>query len=398
MSNTQHFALSLIGLRSHYQALNQEYERELAYLKEQLTHINALLVDRVVENQQFLESLIEMRSHYVSLNEQCRQKASHAQEQLQNVNALLADQFVLQHNEQQPVSIQATVKENPALKEAVDVDSQKLPKQVEEEPDYDFSPEREADKEDELKQTNQLTNLALPVRETPPLHDGASSDDFVVLTEPNTQKSSSFNKSDKPKSQSATTLKTPLLAKYQHLSKLQAIAKLLQEKQGRILHVDFIIRALYGELEPDAAKAEKSRIHDSLSTGVERGLWNKVPDQPGCYTLDLKMVKSESDQKQMVKDKHQEKQSRGKSSFEVLSRYQHLNFTEAVETIVRENSGQILTTDKVARELYGEISGQDLTKAKEKVGKTFWSGVKQKRWQRVPNQIGCYTLDLKLLN
>lgn len=380
MSNTQHFALSLIGLRSHYQALNQEYERELAYLKEQLTHINALLVDRVVENQHFLESLMEMRSHYVSLNEQCRQKSSHAQEQLQNVNALLADQFVLQHNEQQPVSIQATVKENPALKEAVDVDSQKLPNQVEE-PDYDFSPESEADQKDELNQTNQLTNLVLP----------------VILTEPNTQKSSSFNKSDKPKSQLATTLKTPLLAKYQHLSKLQAITELLQENQGRILHVDFIIRALYGELEPDAVKAEKSRMHDSLSTGVERGLWNKVPDQPGCYTLDLKMVKSESDQKQIVKSKHQEKQSKGKSSFEVLSRYQPLNFTEAVETIIRENAGQILTTDKVARELYGEISGPALTKAKEKVGKTFWSGVKQKRWQRVPNQMGCYTLDLKLL-
>jgi hypothetical protein len=39
-----------------------------------------------------------------------------------------------------------------------------------------------------------------------------------------------------------------------------------------------------------------------------------------------------------------------------------------------------LTTDKVARTLYGELSGQALTKAKEKVGKALWIGAKQKRW------------------
>jgi hypothetical protein len=38
---------------------------------------------------------------------------------------------------------------------------------------------------------------------------------------------------------------------------------------------------------------------------------------------------------------------------------------------VQENAGEILTTDKVAWTLYGELLGQALTKAKEKVGKTL---------------------------
>jgi len=51
-----------------------------------------------------------------------------------------------------------------------------------------------------------------------------------------------------------------------------------------------------------------------------------------------------------------------------------------------------LTPDKVARELYGELKGYALTKAKAKVGKTLWPGAKQGLWQRVPDKLGCYTL------
>jgi hypothetical protein len=181
------------------------------------------------------------------------------------------------------------------------------------------------------------------------------------------------------------------------LTKQQAVEQLLREHSGSILDTDYIIYALHGKLEPDEIKEEKLRMYDTLKKGVAKGLWDRVPDSPGCYTLDLKLVNSDFGKKEAEDNKRQGQMSKGKSKDEILPRYQNLSLIEAVETVVRENQGQILTTDKVARELYGELKGYALTKAKAKVGKTLWHGAKQGFWQRVPEQLGCYTLDLDIL-
>ena len=49
----------------------------------------------------------------------------------------------------------------------------------------------------------------------------------------------------------------------------------------------------------------------------------------------------------------------------------------------------------MARTLYGELEGQDLVEARNKVGKVLWSGGNQGRWQNVPGQKGAYTLSLE---
>lgn len=65
---------------------------------------------------------------------------------------------------------------------------------------------------------------------------------------------------------------------------------------------------------------------------------------------------------------------------------------------MRDRSGEIVTSDVMARALYGNLEGQDLVKARNKVGKILWSGGSQGRWQSVPGQKGAYTLDLKLVD
>lgn len=193
-----------------------------------------------------------------------------------------------------------------------------------------------------------------------------------------------------------------MLPKYQHLSKTQAIETLLQDNAGTILHVDYIIRALHGELDADAIRMEKPRMYDTLSKGTSKGLWDKVPDQASCYTIDLMLVDPDSASKKISQQSkagfRRKPQSIRRSLNKMLPPYQQLNLVDAIEVIVRERPGEILSSDEVARALYGELSGLALTKAKERVGKSLWSGANQDRWQRVPRQKGLYTLDLKLVD
>jgi len=329
MLHSQPFIGSLIELRSHYQSSINEHERQATRIREQLSRVNALLVDQLIENQQFVDNLMELRSHCRTLLEEQQQKAAHLREQMNHVNALLTDQVNLQHHGEQPVSIQAATIEH--------------------------------------KQQQALTGaIAGSKSEQVENSDSESSSQFPPLT-------------------------TPLLLKYSSLTKNQAVEKLLQEKKGNILHIDYIIRALYGELSPDETKAEKPRMYDTLKKGVAKGQWDSVPDSPGCYTINLKLVEPEPDKNEAKSSKHEEGRRISKSQDEMLDRYRNLSLIDAVEQVVQESAGEVLTTDKVAQTLYGgKLEGYALTKAKERIGKTLWYGAKQGFWQRVPQQLGCY--------
>ncbi len=321
-----------------------------------MSHVNALLIEQL-NNQQFVESLMELRAYYQALYEEQQQKVAHAREQLSHVNALLADSLVLQHNGQHSVSIQsATVEREPqALAGTTDAQHQ------------EESPPEESEPPNALN-----SPLSSPASQTEQLQE------------------------DEPTQ--LPPVKTPLLPQYANLTKLQAVEKLLHEHSGGIVDTNYIIYALHGKLEPEEIKEEKPRMYDTLKKGVEKGLWERVPHSPGCYTLDLKLLESEAKKKEAEDNKRQGRKSRYKSRDEMLPRYQNLSFTDAVEAVLRENAGQTLTTDKVAKELYGELKGYALTKAKEKIGKTLWSGASQGRWQRVPGKLGSYTLNLKLVS
>jgi hypothetical protein len=329
MLHSQPFIESLIELRSHYQSLINEHERQATRIREQLSRVNALLVDQLIENQQFVDNLMELRSHCRTLLEEQQQKAAHLREQMNHVNALLTDQVTLQHHGEQPVSIQAASIEQ--------------------------------------KQQQALTGAI----------DGS--------------KSEQVENSDSESPSQFPPLTTPLLLKYSSLTKNQAVEKLLQEKKGNILHIDYIIRTLYGELSPDETKAEKPRMYDTLKKGVAKGQWDSVPDSPGCYTINLKLIEPELDKNEPKSSKHEEGRRISKSPDEMLDRYRNLSLIEAVEQVVQESAGQILTTEKVAQALYGgKLEGYALTKAKERIGKTLWYGARQGFWQRVPQQLGCY--------
>lgn len=348
---------NLMALKDHYQAqlLEAEYNANLAL--EQLSHVNALLVDQL-GYQELAQSLIALRSHYQSLVAQHQQTATHTKAQLAHINALLADQLVVQ----QLVSITPSHI----------VEPQAEPLQLPTPESVSQSVPEEAD----------LSTVEHP-----------SASDESIPSEPE------ILDSDDP-GLVFSPIKTPMLPQYQDMSKIQAVEKILRDNQGSILHLDYIIRTLYGEMDALAIKNEKPRMYDTLTQGTKKGLWEKVPDSPSCYTLALNLVQPDATAKQTTKNfvsSRRTSPARGKSHEQLLPAYQHLNLTAAVETVVYEYAGQIVNTEKIAQELFGEISGKALTLAKDKIGKTLWSGTKQGRWQHVPGKIGWYTLDLNKL-
>ncbi|MES1024360.1 hypothetical protein ABN584_15835 [Gloeocapsa sp. BRSZ] len=376
MPQNHHFIHNLIEMREHYQGIVQKCDRASSHAGAQLNSLNALLADRLVENQH-IESLLQLRAHYQTLYAQQQQQAQNAKEQLAHINALLADQLVLQHNEQQIAFESTTIQKQ--LNEGLTL--------ITDEDDRLSLQQQDAQ---ELPHPQIQTSVSTPEAQH------LESDIAIKLPDLEHQTTSA------PPPQSRF-LKTPLVPQYQHLTKSEAVEQLLQKNEGSILHVDYIIRALHGELDTEDLKAEKLRMNDTLRKGVEKGLWDKVPDSPGCYTSDSTLVEQGTKGTQTNSRQNQDNQlpkriSNNESEPPLLPRYRGMSFTGAVTTVIQEKAGEILTPEIVAKELYGDIAGKALTQAKGKVGKTLWNGAKQGRWQSVPGQLGMYTLLLNQLN
>ncbi len=282
---------NLIALREIYHSQLEEVERDRVRARDQLVHVDALLVDCLTSDRHFVASLIELRNQYQGLQAECDRKASHAREQLIHVNALLAERLVLQHNELVSVV-------SPGSEDKNHLVSSNVPRQIEagtpEEPDSIAQTEvanQEAEQEKVEAEPVSLTpeeieheaNTYGEVTNNGSSRTGAAVE-IALESEPEV-----MSVTNKP----STTLRTPLLPQYQRLTKFQAVEHLLEEKAGSILHVDWIVRAIHGELSEDLHQGEKGRMSQTLSDGVKQKLWDKVPGEVGCYTHDLKLVDPE---------------------------------------------------------------------------------------------------------
>jgi hypothetical protein len=436
MPQNQYFIQNLIEVREPYQSLIVDAERDSNHATEQLAHINALLVDQLVVNQQFTESLLQLKAQYQALRSQHYQKVQSAKEQIAHVNALLADSLVLQHSQQQPIFIQAGTREQQALSGVIANNTEESQKQSPESAQESKPPEILEQITSDDRQEVRDGAIATPTKESPQQNlEVAESAESLQVSEPQIPTDSNQGKQDEEQqslpepiealeAQSPTDshqvdpqpelkpptelpdvedsfersprhtapIKTPLLPQYRHLNKSEAVEQILQEEEGKVLHVNYIIRALHGELTPSDIAAEKPRMFDTLKKDVAKGLWDRVPDSPGCYTADVKLVDSEAQPKKIEGNKRKARKPNGKATEGMLPRYQNLTFTDAVESVMRDHSGEIITSNIMTQALYGELSGQDLVEARNKVGKVLWSGGNQGRWQSVPGQKGAYTM------
>jgi hypothetical protein len=76
-----------------------------------------------------------------------------------------------------------------------------------------------------------------------------------------------------------------VLPVYAHLTKREAIAQVLGQHPGEMLHHNTIIQSLYGELSPEDLREERVRIKTALFAGMKDGKWQKA-SVPSSYFLE----------------------------------------------------------------------------------------------------------------
>ncbi|MEH1944092.1 MAG: hypothetical protein V7L01_28290 [Nostoc sp.] len=198
----------------------------------------------------------------------------------------------------------------------------------------------------------------------------------------------------------AKVAEIPMLPKYQHtLSRMEAIKQLLQEQIGTVCHIDFIVRSLYGELDSNLFKVVKGRVQSSLTQGRERNYWVTIPDEPGCYTLDLSLVVPSNGNGafKSIKNKKKKPFLPPTKTVPMLNAFEGQFLIDALTSLFEQNPGKVFSVAEVIAGIYGELDSQQLREIKNKVLNELSRGYRTGRFSKIPDKIGFYTLDYNLI-
>ncbi|WP_448267435.1 hypothetical protein [Nostoc sp. DSM 114159] len=200
---------------------------------------------------------------------------------------------------------------------------------------------------------------------------------------------------------STKVVEIPMLPQYQHaISRMEAIKQLLQEQIGTVCHIDFIVRSLYGQLDPYLFKVVKGRVQSSLTQGRERNYWVTIPDEPGCYTLDLSLVapNNRNAASRNIKNKNKKPFVPPTKTVPMLKAFEGQFLIDALTSLLKQNPGKVFSVAEVITGIYGELDSQQIREIKNKVLNELSRGYRTGRFARVPNQIGFYTWDSNLIS
>lgn len=189
----------------------------------------------------------------------------------------------------------------------------------------------------------------------------------------------------------------PMLPEYQSLNRTEAILKVLQKHAGTVCHISFIVRSLYGDLEPDIFKVVKGRVQSTLTRGRETGKWWLVPGRPGYYTLDLKWLNSNRSNSSKQSKNKKPSPSAKTNLIPMVEEFSGQVLIDAINSLLQQNPGKTFTIAEVINGLCGEVDSQEFNPIKSKVLKELSRGHRTGRFSRVPGEIGLYTWDSKLL-
>jgi hypothetical protein len=204
-----------------------------------------------------------------------------------------------------------------------------------------------------------------------------------------------------------------LLPAYAGMNKLEAIAQVLTEQSGHVLHQDTIFQLLYGEVSPEVLNKESKRMRASLFQGVTKRLWEKASNRPPSYLVKAsngRQLKSAAVVPSLAKpgrkpsasakvkanvegDRSTPPKTASRGRTQVLSlptRYVGLSKIETVAKVLEENNGKAMHMNEIIEQLYGKLSGEDLKAEKVRMKDVMTRGVQRKLWnkaQGVPSSI-----------
>ena len=242
-----------------------------------------------------------------------------------------------------------------------------------------------------------------------------------------------------------------MLPPYQGMNRMEALSLLFAEHSGTVLHLDFIVRSLYGTVEPTLLKVIKKRVWNNLTSGVEQKLWARVADSPGCYTLSLKLVEPASPEgwgaegAEGVREDEfalgaegadEEEFASGTFAAPVIERekatlsppaspaspapssspvyrssksffphlpslmlppYRSLSVRAALTSLLEANPGKVYCIDDFIAVLFGKVEPRQRSRVRAGVSRALSKGKLDGRFDSVPGSVGCYTLNRRLL-
>jgi hypothetical protein len=351
----------------------------------------------------FIDNLIALRDHYQSLLADYASKSTHAREQLSHINALLVDQLVASPT-QATAPLSAVIQEPSAtlaLTGATETPHESPATALSEFP-------AGVSAASNGKKPRKQTTRRLTTRKKASSDQGNKEPEITSLAlEPKPIQPTAQRKGNRPET------KLPLLPAYAGLSKIEAIAKVIQDNAGKVVHIDQLINSLVGELSGADLIAERGRMRNTLNRGAKNGQWVKLKDRELSYTLDSKLLKSTPAAKPEAQPENQltaKNRSRSKvlaksvqksllpsqetpaNDLDFRPQYVGKSLSESVENVMQAHRGQAMTSDSVAKVLFGDIDGATLAKIKKQLNGVFSRGVSQQRWKQVKGQRGVYIM------
>jgi hypothetical protein len=250
-----------------------------------------------------------------------------------------------------------------------------------------------ASKEDLLLSSSNKVDLPEPLESSLPDSDELETNDSASAATDTKEFALNDNNS-------LNNVDIPMFGEYASLTRMDAIKKLLQEHLGSVCHIDFIVRSLYGELPPHVFKVVKGRVQSSLTQGKERQVWFGIKNEPGCYTLDSSLVNANNTNGRSRTANAKKKPPIVQLETKVvpmLKPYEGLFLIDALTSFFRQNPGKVFSVAEVISGIYGKLDAEEIREVKSKVLNELSRGYRTGRFSRMPNQVGFYTLDFKLI-
>ncbi|MBN3880176.1 MULTISPECIES: hypothetical protein [unclassified Nostoc] len=327
----------------------------------------------------FLSPLLELRDYYARLTEEYERLFVQARSQLDHVEALLSHWSFSDANKQ--------ISRLTATDETSNLSGENSLRFL--------SPL------DDIGEINLVESVQSERKDSERVEINNSFSATVDTKESQSLTTSTDSKSAPENNDSSTkVVEIPMLPQYQHaISRMEAIKQLLQEQIGTVCHIDFIVRSLYGELDSHLFKVVKGRVQSSLTQGRERNYWVTIPDEPGCYTLDLSLVapNNRNGASRNIKNKNKKPFVPPTKTVPMLKAFEGQFLIDALTSLLQQNPGKVFSVAEVIAGIYGELDSQQIREIKNKVLNELSRGYRTGRFARVPNQIGFYTWDSNLI-
>jgi hypothetical protein len=325
----------------------------------------------------FRSPLLELRDYYARIVEEYERLYTQARSHLNHVEALLSNWSTLDNTKQIP-------------KPNVTDETLTL------HPQQTFSPDNISDSDTEVIESNHFE-----LQDSSNLEKEDTSSAATDINEYQSETTSPASESlPEPRDQSIKGQDYPMLPEYRHcVNRIEAIKIVLEEHRGTVCHIDFIVRSLYGDLEPHIFKVVKGRVQSSLTQGRGNS-WFGIPDEPGCYTLDLSLLtpNHSNGSAKTFKQKKKKPLILPKTTIvPMLRAFEGQFLIDAITSLLKQNSGKVFTVAEVITGLYGELDADEVREVKSKVLNELSRGYRTGRFSRIPEKVGLYTWDTKLI-